>query len=194
MTDPLLIGIKNGEMKAFNSLYQKYYKPLCYIGIHLLGNIELAEEVTDDVMIYIWHHRQDIETDSLKKYLAVAVHRRSLNVLRSTSYRNGQHSVSITAENIGWYFSSLFDSTHPLEQLMVQEMEQRVSDTVDSMPELTKKIFLLSRHENKKYDEIAQECGVSVPTVKYHMKKALQILSDTLGELVILLLFTQGIS
>ena len=64
MTDPLLIGIKKGDMKAFNSLYQKYYKPLCYIAMHLLGDILLAEEVTDDVMIYIWHHRQDIETDS----------------------------------------------------------------------------------------------------------------------------------
>ncbi len=194
MTDPLLIGIKKGDMKAFNSLYQKYYKPLCYIAMHLLGDILLAEEVTDDVMIYIWHHRQDIETDSLKKYLAVSVHRRSLNVLRSVGYRNGQHSVSITAENIGWYFSSLFDSTHPLGQLIVQEMEQKVSDTVGSMPELTKRIFLLSRRENKKYDEIAKECGVSVPTVKYHMKKALQILSDALGELFVLLILTQGIS
>jgi len=52
-------------------------------------------------------------------------------------------------------------------------------------------VFELSRYEGKKYSEIAQELGISVNTVKYHIKNAIKILSsrisvDVLGVLVFL--------
>ena len=43
--------------------------------------------------------------------------------------------------------------------------------------------------EGLKYSEIASELGISVNTVKYHMKKALAILRDEFGKYLVLLLF-----
>jgi RNA polymerase ECF-type sigma factor len=51
-------------------------------------------------------------------------------------------------------------------------------------------VFELSRYEGKKYSEIAQELGISVNMVKYHIKNAIKILpsrisADVLGVLVL---------
>lgn len=46
--------------------------------------------------------------------------------------------------------------------------------------------FRKSRFEHKKNDEIAAELGISVNTVKYHIKRALAILRQDLGRYLIL--------
>ena len=40
----------------------------------------------------------------------------------------------------------------------------------------------MSRFDGKKNTEIAQELGISVNTVKYHMKQALRLLQQQLGK------------
>ncbi|HBK29562.1 MAG TPA: hypothetical protein DDZ04_07435, partial [Parabacteroides sp.] len=47
-------------------------------------------------------------------------------------------------------------------------------------------VFLKSRFEHKKNDEIAAELGISVNTVKYHIKRALSVLRQDLGRYLIL--------
>jgi len=55
-------------------------------------------------------------------------------------------------------------------------------------------VFELSRYEGKKYSEIAQELGISVNTVKYHIKNAIKILSARLSiNMVGMLLCVAGI-
>ena len=49
-------------------------------------------------------------------------------------------------------------------------------------------VFLKSRFERKKYEEIAAELGISVNTVKYHIKNALARLHDSLGKYLACLL------
>jgi RNA polymerase sigma-70 factor (ECF subfamily) len=53
---------------------------------------------------------------------------------------------------------------------------------VDSLPEECGRVFRLSRFEEKKYEEIARELGISVNTVKYHVKHALVLLHEALGK------------
>lgn len=50
--------------------------------------------------------------------------------------------------------------------------------------------FEKSRFEEKKYEEISQELGISINTVKYHIKNALSFLQTELSKyLIALILF-----
>lgn len=50
--------------------------------------------------------------------------------------------------------------------------------------------FEKSRFEEKKYEEISQELGISINTVKYHIKNALSFLQTELSKyLIVLILF-----
>lgn len=66
---------------------------------------------------------------------------------------------------------------------------------INNLPALTRRIFCLSRFENLKYEEIAQEVNVSVNVVKYHIKSALSHLREELKDylpLFLLIFFPFG--
>jgi len=91
------------------------------------------------------------------------------------------------------FFLSLFADDDPLKDLISQELEQAVDKAIHELPEQTRKVFLMSRTEKKKYQEIAEELGITVPTVKYHMKNAQDKLREALKRSLILLLLLNGL-
>ena len=60
----LLQQIKEGQVSAFEHIYHKYYDFLCRFSMHLLHDRLLVEEVVDDVLFYLWDHREEIRIDS----------------------------------------------------------------------------------------------------------------------------------
>lgn len=65
----------------------------------------------------------------------------------------------------------------PYGTLLSKELEEKVIQAIEALPAECRQVFLKSRMENK---EIAEELGISVNTVKYHLKNALKILREKL--------------
>nr|WP_238319211.1 sigma-70 family RNA polymerase sigma factor [Segatella baroniae] len=82
------------------------------------------------------------------------------------------------------------DRSHPLGHLLEKELEQAVGEAVERLPEDCRRVFKMSRFDGKKNAEIAQELGISVNTVKYHIKNALRLLQQQLGKYFVFLLLT----
>lgn len=72
------------------------------------------------------------------------------------------------------------DGSIPLGKLLDEEFRSVVISAINSLPEDSRKVFELSRNIGLKYEDIAQELGISVNTVKYHMKQSLSILRNLL--------------
>ena len=75
-----------------------------------------------------------------------------------------------------------------IEQLFVDEIGDIVQQTVNSMPEQTRRIFEMSRFENKRNAEIAEKLGISVKTVEFHITKMLKVLRENLKDYILCLL------
>ena len=70
------------------------------------------------------------------------------------------------------------------------ERENEIYKAIDKLPDECRRVFAKSRFEGKSYEEISGELGISVNTVKYHIKSALSSLHSELGKyLIILILF-----
>ena len=78
---------------------------------------------------------------------------------------------------------------YPLGRLLEQELEDKVHDAVNGLPEDCRRVFLMSRVDGLKREEIAEKLDISVNTVKYHLKNALSLLNDELGKYMTILLF-----
>jgi RNA polymerase sigma-70 factor (ECF subfamily) len=68
------------------------------------------------------------------------------------------------------------------KKLMVKELEVKILEALKLLPEQCRTIFQLSRFENLKYREIADQLGLSVKTVENQMGKALRIMRSRLAE------------
>ena len=188
MDETLIRRIKQGDEKAFDAVYREYYPLMCRFALQLLRSPELAEEVVDDVFFALWNQRSEIDIRSLKAYLLKAVRNKSLNEMNSLAHRRRQMTGRIDTHDRLDFRSSLCDAEHPLEQLLCKETEAQFRRIVDSLPEESRRVFMMQRMEGKKYAEIAMELGISVNTVKYHMKKTIRLLSEMLGKYLLLLL------
>ena len=63
-----------------------------------------------------------------------------------------------------------------------EEILSHVEQLVQSLPPQCRKVFLMSRFEEKKYQEIADELGISIKTVEVHISRALQSMRHGLKE------------
>lgn len=191
MEQTLLTRIREGDIKAFETLYNDYYEKLCHFGMQLLRSRSLVEEVADDVLFYLWDHRETVVVTSLESYLLKAVRNQSINRLASAAYRNDMNTTDLMAAERASYLSSLFDEGQPLEQLLYKEMEAKFQEAIDQLSPECRDVFIKCRIEGKKYAEAAAELGISVNTVKYHLKNATALLSQALGQLMLTMILLQ---
>lgn len=171
-----LLLLKAGDEKAWKELFDRYYATMCFIARQYLGDDDLAENVVGDLMVHLWEHRRTLDIrESIRAYLIQAVRNRCMDYLKSSYVRN---SVVIASQDT---FSDLLlaDETFPPGKYL--EVENLYNEAVRKLPPECREVFLLSREEDMKYKDIADHLGISVNTVKYHMKHALSLLKEFLG-------------
>jgi len=76
--------------------------------------------------------------------------------------------------------------------MIAVEIETKINQTLDDLPEKCRQIFVMSRYEELKYKEIAEKLDISIKTVETQMSKALKALRKNLAEYMTVLLFVIG--
>ena len=97
-------------------------------------------------------------------------------------------SSFLLPENMELLDTLFAETEHPLGVLLERELEDELNRSIEELPAECRMVFKKSRFEQKKYEEIASELGISVNTVKYHIKQALAFLQKRLGNYLKLLL------
>lgn len=194
MEETIIDRLKQGDEQAFKYIYDHHYVLLCRFANRILEDRARAEEIVDDAIFYLWEHRKEIEiTYSLRAYLTRAVRNRCLNELNSLIHREElRFSSFLLPENQDFLDTLFADDSHPLGQLLEQELEEELARCIEELPAECRKVFKKSRFEGKKYEEIATELGISVNTVKYHIKNSLSFLQSRLSkylEMLVLYIF-----
>ncbi len=186
ISDQIFINeVKQGDISAFEKLYEQYYVYLCVSAEHIVNNSSDAEEIVSDVFVKLWNIREKLEiTTSIKAYLIKAVRNTSLNYLERSKI-SSKLSDSLSISDIQLL---VWESDYPLGQLYEKEILEILDQGIQNLPESCREIFLLSRNEDLKYDDIAERQGISVNTVKTQMKIALSRLRDSLKDYLAILL------
>ena len=70
-----------------------------------------------------------------------------------------------------------------------KEIQSILTKTLDDLPLQTKRVFMMSRFEQKSGKEIAEELGITVKGVDYHIAKALKALRISLKDYLPLIYF-----
>lgn len=177
----LILQLKKGQEKAYRYLFDRYYFPLYRMAIFYVRDEFLAENVVEDCFIYIWRKRETLEIhSSLEGYLFTSLRHISLNYLKKTR--------KDPEMNFSAFFEDGSDIEYPSNELSVlsklagQELDDKIENCITGLPEECRQVFSLSRYENLSYQEISDRQGISVNTVRYHMKNALAQLRKELKD------------
>lgn len=180
--DFLIERLRQGDQMAYKVLFNRHYEPLCRFACQLLHDRETAQTVVDDVVFNLWQQRDSLAVSTtLRSYLFGAVRNRCVNELKALHRRLSLRVDMETDEAEEAMLSHVFvDADHPLGLLIRQELEAEINRCINLLPKECRQVFVKSRVEQKQYKEIAAEMGISVNTVKYHMKNAMKLLQGAL--------------
>ena len=180
-TETLIIEqLKAGNNKAYQYLYDHHYAVLCHIAYQYVNDHFLAETIVGDVIFHVWEIRAELSIDtSIRSYFSRSVRNRCIDYLRSQYHQKEvvMSGVSSTELPVIGYVQS---GNYPLGRLLEKELEGEIQKAVDRLPDECRRVFKLSRYEGKKLGEIAQDQGISINTVKYHIKRALTLIDADL--------------
>jgi RNA polymerase sigma-70 factor (ECF subfamily) len=178
----IINGLKQGDNWAYKRLYDDHYVLLCKLAMTFLHDNFLAQSLVDDLIFHLYEHRDRLlVTTSLRAYLVRAVRNRCLNFLE-LEHTKKEISFSAVSQLDNWLLAYAGEECEPLAILIERELEQDIHAAIERLPAECRKVFKLSRFADKQYEEIAEELGISINTVKYHIKNALAHLKKDLGE------------
>lgn len=163
--------ILEGDSDAFKALYFRYGQALFGWLWQRTHHREAAEDLVQELFARIWRKRDRLDPkQSIRAYLYQAANHLAIDHLRKKVRENEK------AEEAG-----NIDLATALDELGF-ERKEAISKAIAALPRAQRTVFLLSRFEGLKYNEIATTLGLSVKTVETHMGRALKKLREMLKQ------------
>ena len=173
----------------FNSIYTTYYRKAFLFTLSYVHNDQVAEDIVSEAIIHLWELSKEQEISNVEAILITYIRSKSLNYLKhiqaqenvcQTLLDKGQRELEIRI--------STLEACDPNE-ILSKELRAKVKTLLADMPEKTRIAFVRDRLDGKSHKEIAEELGISVKGVEYHIGKAVKILRDNLKDYAPVLFF-----
>lgn len=159
-------------MSKFLSAFFQARNRLKTIATARTGNWATAEDLLQDTWLKIENRRGEDVIDNPAGFITQVV-RHAV----SDHVRKERRRAEIDAEIAGLLWETT-DEISPERTVIGQENLARVATVLDELPEKTRRIFLLNRIDQVPHRRIAEMIGISDEAVYYHIRRALEHLSE----------------
>lgn len=172
------------DKQTFKNLFDLYFDDVRRYILYRCGNGELATDIAQDTFIRIWEKGMNVDPATAKGLLF-----KIAGDLYVTQYRREKRSFDFFKT-----FQPAEGSHTPEDELSYRELAKAYENALKTMPEKQRTVFLMNRIENLKYQEMADNLGLSVKAIEKRMSQALEHLRVNLKENVTgLILFLAGL-
>lgn len=151
-------------------LFQQYYERLVLFAESYVGDMMMAEDMVQDVFLTVLSRPDFVDVEYMRSYLYSCVRNNCVNYLRRLDVVDPLNIKLFDAV----YYTGDFDFEGE------EKMILRVEEEIDKLPTQRREVLKLSVYQGMSYPQIAEATGLSVNTVKTHMKKAYQELREKL--------------
>lgn len=155
----------------FERMYKENYARLYYYAFRFLTDEEACKDVVNDVFEKVWQQFDELKAETSSAFLYTQVRNRCIDRLRHQQVE----------EQYAELYRALSEDVSEIRADEREERLARIEKTIANLTDPTKTILKQCYYENKKYQEVADEFGISVSGVKKHIVKALKILREEFG-------------
>lgn len=156
-------------------LFRRYYQPLCSHAARFVYDKAVAEDIVADLFQAFWQKKVYERIDySYRAYLYQAVRQNCFLYLQRES------GLTISAEQ-ALYREAPAGASSPIDQIQFDELSERIDTVIRALSPSVRRVFLLSRFEGRRNQEIAGELRISLKTVEAHLTKALALFRNALS-------------
>ncbi len=175
INESILSSLREGDVSAFNTIYDHYGKRVYYFSLSYLKSEQDAEEIVQEVFLKIWKGRAELtKSDTLEAYIFIIARNGILNFIRKQNHEK----VFLKYKNLFPDRSLLVD-----EEVYFNELQNHYDQAVEKLSPRKREVYRLSREMNLSNKEIAGQMNLSVKTVENQMTAAIAEIKATLRAL-----------
>lgn len=165
--------LKNSDHTAFEEIRKRYQHSIETIAIRIArANYSHVEDLIQESFMGLLEYKQDPDLVRDFKNLFFTIARNKMSDYLKTFEREWS-GIDLAAYEAKSNLNT--DST-----VLFKEFERIVENIKAELPEARKQIYVMSREEEKKNGQIAEELNISPETVKSQIHKALKPFHDQL--------------
>lgn len=165
---------------SFERLFKSSYGRFCDYAMRFVDDAQIAENIVQDFFVAIWEKNNlTITEENFQFYAFRAIKNACLNYHKSLNVREEAFSHIIK------------EYEHEKEINLDSDFlyKKEVQQALKKLPEKCREVFLLRVLMEMTYDEVSKECGISINTVKYHLKESFKIMREELKKMSFLFIF-----
>lgn len=158
--------LSSNDKRGMTLLFKKYFKSLTIWADNFLNDMDQSKDIVQDFFYAIWIKKtyQKLHHETLKSYLFVSVKNLSLKKLtKKDALRN-----SLDVEYLD-HIKDDFESNK-------EEVIKAILQEIDNLPERSREVVKCVYLKGMKYQEAADELGVSVSTIKTLLVRSMRSL------------------
>jgi len=171
--EELLRQIGRAMPDALSSLYDRYSRLVYSLALRICGNSGIAEEITQDVFVQVWHNAASYqpEMSKLTTWLTSITRYRAIDQLRRMSVRPDGHMLVDSMEDLG-----LSGGSEGVPEVQVENNAEKrnLLAALTNLPEEQKVVLQLAYFNGMSQPEMAAYLGQPLGTVKTRVRLGLQ--------------------
>lgn len=176
--EQLLAQALAGDEDAFTALYRRRQGPIFRFALHMSGSTPIAEEVTQDVFMFLIQRGRDF--DPSRAALGAYLFGVARNYVRRALERN--YTETALSSPVDDEAQSLTVSSDPGEGIARRQTSTALWKAVLSLPEHYREVVVLCDLQEMSYDEAARVMECAVGTVRSRLHRARTLLMEKLRE------------
>ncbi|WP_321334408.1 RNA polymerase sigma-70 factor [uncultured Bacteroides sp.] len=150
----------------------------------------VAEDILMEAMMALWDNYKLWEEDANpRKLLLTIIKNKALNYLAHQQVRmRAEENISSHSQRELSLRISTLKACEP-DMIFNTEIQSIVRKALEHVPEQSKRIFLMSHFENTSNKKIAEQFGISIKSVEFHITKVLKVLRHELKDYLVSFFF-----
>jgi RNA polymerase sigma-70 factor, ECF subfamily len=162
------------SVEAFKQHILPMKDKLYRFALHLLQNVQEAEDAVQDVMAGVWARRTEWpQWNNIPAYCMTATRNNCLDRLRR------RRTVTVEPEKAARISSPEKD---PYEQVTNKEIIQRIRRCMDTLPPNQQQVIRLREMEGFSYNEIAEVLDMTLDQVKINLFRGRNAIRKTIAK------------
>ena len=147
--------------RLITEYYEEYRQSVFFYICRRIENRSDAEDLTQDAFLRLLEYRMMIRRDTLKYFLFTIV-RNLLNDYLRRYYKRQEIDRYL-------YDTLPVTTVEPESRMVADELRRLESRRVSALPEQRRKVYIMSRFQDKPAEDIAEELKLSQRTVENHL-------------------------
>ena len=178
------------DLNFFNKFFIDYQQRFVHFACTYVHDEAVAEDFVIESMMYYWENKDRLPADTnIPAYVLTTIKHKCLNFLRHLRVREDvEQRIQEHQQRVNSLRIATLEACDP-QEIFSSEAGRLVDEALAMMSDKTRRIFIMSRYENKTYPEIAAYFSLSVKSVEFHISKALKILKVKLKDYMTIVLF-----